>query len=178
MQKNFISILIFGGFAYIARAGIEFINPEYWNPKSYIDYLAVILTSLQDILLAAILFTMLKLVPDRRELKKKIWSLTITISAFGSLVSGIGNFLEDAMSFKQVGSFMFTYGGLIGGISLMIVFGFSLTIAELRKRWAWFYLIPLVSVIMFSDFGGFITGAALLILSSIEKRYLFTIEKD
>lgn len=170
MRKGFVSTLIIGGIIHLVRAGIEFLNPVYWDPSTWFDYSAVILTTLQEILFALVLLFMLRLAPPLKGIMAKIWRLVITVAILGSFISGVGNLLEDAFRLSEIGNFMFSYGGLGGGIGLMLTFFSALTLSEIRGRWSWFYIVPLLAVIFFSDYGGFITGLGLIILSISENR--------
>jgi len=137
-----------------ARAFLELTEPAYYSPESFLDYAAVILTSLALLGFAGGLLSMWGRRPIRRG------SFLLLIAGLGITVEALGNFLEDVMDL-EVGGHLYTIGGITGAISLLIASIAVLTVGHLR--WVGVFLLATIAGSVFPDDGGqFVTGISLV----------------
>jgi hypothetical protein len=158
-----------GGFVWIGRAAQGLFDPDYWNPRTTFDYLAVVGTSIQWLLLSAILWGVYRKYPLPASYKQRIWQIGIIIAVVSAIVVSVSNFVEDAIDISSFGS-MYVYSsfGLILGL-LLAEIG-ALLHTNVRVRFGW--LIFACFLGGFDHFGGgFITGFTFLVMGWQEGRY-------
>lgn len=56
--------LLFGGLTWLSRAALEFAQPNYYNPRTLLDYSAVISSTLAYFFLAAVLWVFFINIPS------------------------------------------------------------------------------------------------------------------
>lgn len=143
------------GVAIITRAIIGLADPTYWNPESLLDYTAAILSTIAWVLAGAALILWFLATPEHR----LRWFLLI--AGVGVAVSGVGNLLEDVFD-MPVGEFLFTIGGMVGALALMMATLAVLTVAG-PVRWSAAFLFLFVAGSTFPDDGGeFVMGASII----------------
>jgi len=148
---------IAAGVLVVIRAAIEWADPVYWNPSSLLDYSAAVLTTVTWIV-TGIAFTLWwGTTPIRRG------SLLLLVAGIGTAVSGIGNFLEDVLGL-EFGELLFTYGGMIGALAILLAAVSMLTVRH-PLRWTALLLLTFVGGGIFPDSGGqFVSGTSLVAL--------------
>jgi hypothetical protein len=164
-----IYLLILGGIAYISRALIELSNPNYWRPETFLDYAAVYLSTTLWLVHGLILAIMVKIAELEPGIRKTAWVIAMLVAAFGFAMSGIGNLLEDALGFREVGGFLFSLG-IVGAFGLILASIAIWFLPTIRARWGWFLVIPLAAMIISFDNSAFVTGPAMLFLASLEAK--------
>ena len=139
----------------VGRAVIELAAPAYYDPVTLLDYTAAIGSTVAWGAMAVALFFWWRITAERR------WAAFLLLAAFGVLVSSVGNLLEDVFD-AGFGEFLFSYGGMVGAISMMV----ASVVALLwwgQLRWSGLFLLGIVAGSTFPDDGGeFLTGASLI----------------
>lgn len=140
-----------------ARAAIALTSPSYWSPVSFVDYSAVVGTTLAW-LVAAVAIVLLAQRPPLRRAR-----LVLIVAAVGTAISAVGNLLEDYFD-VPFGGDLFVWGGLVGAIGLVLGSVLTLTVKD-RLRWAGVFLLGFIAGGVFPDDGGeFLSGVSLLAL--------------
>ena len=139
----------------VGRAVIELAEPAYYNPVTLLDYTAAIGSSVAWGAMAVALFLWWRVTARRQ------WAIFLLLAAVGVLVSSLGNLLEDVFD-VGFGEFLFSYGGMMGAISLMVAAVVALVWWG-HVRWSGLFLLGIVAGSIFPDDGGeFLTGASLM----------------
>jgi hypothetical protein len=120
-----------GGVVWFARAVIELYRPDYWNPRTPLDYAAVAGTSLALLTLAFGLwgFYLYKPAPPSRA--QSVWRGAVMATCGSATIVGISNFIEDALGVQGlgfvwvIGILTLLTGLLIAGVSALWVKAFS-----------------------------------------------------
>lgn len=156
MKQRPIAIsFLAAGLLTVGRAAIELADPAYYNPLTLLDYTAAIGSTVAWGAMAVALFLWWRVTAHRRG------AIFLLLAAVGVLVSSLGNLLEDVFNLG-FGEFMFSYGGMIGAISLMAasVVAFA---GWGQLRWSGLFLLGIVAGSIFPDNGGeFLIGASLI----------------
>jgi len=164
IRNWFVFFSFTSGFIWIGRALIEVIfKPDYWNPQSFIDYLAVLGTSIGLLSLAAMLWLIHTRNRPQGSIRKWFWRIGMLLSIGGGLVAGLANFGEDWIGIKDLGTFfIFGFMGLFAGL---LISGIS-TIgnAALPKLFGWLLVACAISIGFSDQGGGIIVGFCLLVL--------------
>lgn len=147
--------LIGAGALIVIRASIELADPVYWAPTSLLDYAAVVLTTLAWVAAGWAFISWSRSTSIRR------CALPLLLAGIGTLVSGIGNLLEDLFDL-EFGGLLYSWGGITGALSALLAAALMLP-ARHPLRWAAFVLIGFVAGSFFPDAGGeFLSGLSLL----------------
>lgn len=155
-----------GGILVVTRAVVELADPVYWNPSSLLDYAAALLTTLAWVVTGVAFILWWRTSPIRRG------SVFLLAAGIGTALSGVGNLLEDVFDL-DFGELLFTYGGMIGAISVLIAAVSMLTVHS-PLRWAALPLFTLLAGGIFPDDGGqFVTGVSLVALGAWLFRFRF-----
>ncbi len=156
MKLRPIAISFFAaGFLTIGRAGIELAEPAYYNPVTLLDYTAAIGSTVAWGAMAVALFLWWRINAKRRG------AIFLLLAAVGVLVSSIGNLLEDVFD-VSFGEFLFSYGGMMGAISMIVASAIALLWWP-QLRWSGLFLLGIVAGSIFPDDGGeFLMGASLI----------------
>jgi len=160
----FTRVLLIGGLIWIGRAMLEFSRPSYWNPRTFLDYVAVIGTSLAFLFLSAALWGLYRLFPLPTSGKQKVWLVGMVLAILASTMVGISNFFEDALGVNVIG-FMYGFGGLGIVVGLLIASIGAFLHTEVRLRLGWFLLACLIGIAFLDSGGGFVVGIAFWILA-------------
>ena len=168
-ERWFVPALVLGGLIWIGRALLEFSEPNYWNPRTTLDYVAVVGTSLAFIFLSAVLWGLYHLYPLPASGKQKVWLVGMALAILASAVVGVSNFIEDALGVKALGV-MFGYGGLGLMFGLLLATLGAFLQPQIRSRLGWFLLACLVGIAIPDSGGGFVIGIAFWILAWMESR--------
>lgn len=125
LRGSVTAVLIIGGLVWIVRAGLDVVfQPDYWNPRTSVDYTAVAGTSLALLLLGlGVWIIHLKQQPPGKW-HTWLWRMGIMLACGGALVAGIANFGEDWIAIKSLGTF-FVIGSLAMFVGLLLA-GISL----------------------------------------------------
>ena len=143
------------GVLVIVRAAMELADPVYWEPVSFLDFSAVILTTVGWV--AAGWAVML--LSRRPELGRA--SLVLAIAGMGLVVEGVGNLLEDLFDLTWGGD-LYSWGGIIGAIALIVGSVLALTVGH-RLRWSALFLLVFIAGGIFPDDGGLFVGGLSLV---------------
>ncbi len=120
-----------------------------------LDYTAAIGSSVAWGVMAVALFLWWRMNANRRG------AVFLLLAAVGVLVSSIGNLLEDVFD-VGFGESLFSYGGMIGTISLMVASAVALLWWG-QLRWSGLFLLGIIAGSIFPDDGGeFLIGASLI----------------
>jgi hypothetical protein len=113
---------------------------------SVLDYTAAILTTVAWAVtgVAFVLWWQAKL--ERRV------AVLLLVAGFGTVVSGVGNLLEDVFALA-FGEYLFTYGGMTGVIAMVAAGVLWLTVNDVL-RWSGLFLLALIVGSVFPDDGG------------------------
>ena len=159
--------LIAAGLAWLARATIGLYKPDYWSPRTPLDYAAVVGTSLALLLLAVGLWGFYLQNPVSPGRAQTIWRMGIVVACISALTIGLSNFIEDALNVNGlgyvwvIGILALTAGLLIAGLSALWVKEFS--------RWVGGLLIVCVIGLLFTEANGqFGLGLALPALGIVK----------
>lgn len=146
---------VVAGVLVTGRAAIELTSPSYWSPVSVLDYSAVAGTTIAW-LVTALAVVLLAGTPQLRRAR-----LALLVAAAGTAISAVGNLLEDLFG-VALGGDLFSWGGMIGAISLLVGVLLVLTVKD-RLRWSGIFLAVFIAGGIFPDDGGqFVSGVALL----------------
>lgn len=158
--------LLAAGVVWILRAVIGLYNPDYWNPRSLLDFAAVIGTSLALVLTALGVWGFYRRHPAPPTRAHSVWRWSIYIICISALAIGISNFIEDALLVESLGyvwvfgNLALTAGLLIAGLSAFWLDGFS--------RWVGVLFLTATLGLLFTEMNGqFGVGVALIALSYI-----------
>lgn len=139
----------------VIRAVIELANPSYWSPVSFLDYSAVVGTSV------AWLITSWAISLLARHPRLRRASLALMVAAAGTAISAAGNLIEDLLD-VPLGGDLFSWGGIVGAIGLLLGSILVLTVTD-PVRWSGIFLAAFIAGGVFPDDGGqFLGGVALL----------------
>ena len=159
-------VLIIGGAIWLARFGIALLKPTYWNPRTFLDYLAVYGTTLKQWFLAAGLIGISQRYPTDTRKAPNLWSMGVKLAILMVILMGLFNLLEDAAGLKFFGNFWIM--GFMGSfIGLLLAAVGAFRHPEIPSRLGWFILAAIAG---FQDYGDVVTGTASLILALAEKR--------
>lgn len=137
------------------RAVIELAEPVYHSPVSFVDYSAVVLTTVAWLVAGWAVFLLSRRPPLRRV------SLLLLAAAVGLVVEAIGNLLEDLLD-VPFGGDLYVWGGIVGAIGLMVGSLVVLTVGH-PLRWSGLFLLGVLAGGVFPDEGGqFLSGISLL----------------
>ncbi len=137
------------------RAAIELADPVYWDPVSFLDYSAAILSTVAWVVTGIALVSWWRTTPTRRG------AVLLLIGGLGTAGSGIGNLFEDVFDL-EVGELMFTYGGLVGAVGILAGALLVLSVNS-PLRWTGLFLFGFIGGSVFPDDGGqFLSGVSLL----------------
>jgi hypothetical protein len=146
---------IAGGALALARAAVELADPVYWNPSSVLDYAAALLTTMSWVVSGVAFVLWGRTTPIRRG------AVFLLIAGISTAISGIGNLLEDVFN-VEVGELLFTYGGMVGAVAVLVAAVLVLTVRD-PLRWTALLLFGFVAGGIFPDNGGqLLTGASLV----------------
>ncbi|MGQ0605029.1 MAG: hypothetical protein ACT4QE_25395 [Anaerolineales bacterium] len=167
--KPYKHILALAGLAWLARAVIALYGPDYWSPRTPLDYAAVVGTSLGLILLALGLWGFYQHNPAPPSRAQTVWRVGVWLACASAFIVGVSNFIEDALNVKGLGYvwafgiLTLTAGLLVAGVSAFWVQGFS--------RWVGVLFIVCALGLLFAESNGwFGLGLALLALSLIKEK--------
>jgi hypothetical protein len=161
-------VLLLGGLIWVGRAVLEFTSPSYWNPRTALDYVAVVGTSLAFLFLSAALWGLYRLYPLPTSGKQKVWLVGMVLAILVSAIVGVSNFLEDALGVKAIG-FVYGFGGLGLMLGLLLATLGAFLHSEIRSRLGWFLLACVAGLALPDSGGWFVVGIAFWILAWMEK---------
>ena len=137
------------------RAGLEIADPVYWEPVSPLDYAAVVLTTVGWVAAGWAVI----LLSRRPEMRRA--SLVLGVAGVGLVIEGLGNLLEDLFDLTWGGD-LYSWGGIVGAVSLIVGCGLALTVRH-PLRWSALFLLAFVAGGIFPDDGGlFVSGLSLI----------------
>lgn len=156
-------VLVFAGLAAFGRGLLALYQPDYWNPRTALDYTAVAGTSLMRLLLGLGLWGFFRQYPVSSSRAAFIYRAGIVASCISATVIGVSNFLEDALGIQGLGDvwvsgiLVLTTGLLVSGLSAFRVQG-------LPRLTGVLLLMSAVGLLFWNSGGLFGLGLALLIL--------------
>lgn len=163
-HRGMKSLLIISGVIWIGRTVLEIaFKPEYWNPRSAIDYVAVIGTSLALLTLALGIWG-IGISQASHAQGRAVWKLGINLACLSALVVGLSNLLEDAFGVAVLG-FLFPIGIVALSIGLLMSGVAALRIPQFHRSIGWLLLLCLAGVLFLEFGGGIVVGLSLLALA-------------
>lgn len=134
---------------------MELADPVYWEPVSFLDYSAVILTTVGWVAAGWAVF----LLSRRAELARA--SAVFAIAGAGLVANGVGNLIEDLFDLAWGGD-LYSWGGIIGAVAMLVGSGLTLSVGH-RLRWSALFLLVFLAGGIFPDDGGlFVTGLSVV----------------
>ena len=162
-------VLIAAGLVWIARAGIEIIfQPDYWDPKTAVDYSAVVGTSLSYFLLALGILAIYLRIGEMSAWRRWPWRIGVIAGSFGAFLAGLGNIIEDWFRIPIFG-YVYVLGVIVSLLGLILA-GIAALGAKEISRWIGFLL--LLCAVGWSQNergGGFLVGIALILLAFLQR---------
>ena len=140
------------------RGALEFADPVYYDPTTFFDYSAAVLSSVAWLVLAVALVLWWRMKPIGGA------SVLLLLAAAGLTVSSVGNVLEDVLD-VGLGDALFTYGGLVGAVA-MLAAGLALLPAG-DSQWPVMFVLGFVAGSTFPDSGGELVSGAFLVALGI-----------
>jgi hypothetical protein len=161
------SALIIAGLAWLVRAVIALHGPDYWSPRTPLDYAAVVGTSVALLLTAVGMWGFYHRHPAPPSRAQTVWRMGIAVTCVSALTVGVSNLIEDALNVKglgvvwAIGIVALLVGLLIAGISAFWVPGFS--------RWVSILFLLCALGLLFTEANGQLgLGLGLLALSLLK----------
>lgn len=162
--------LIGAGIAWLVRGVIAFYDPDYWSPRTPLDYAAVVGTSLALFLMAVGIWGFYLQNPAPASRAQLAWRIGITVTCVAALTISISNFTEDALGVNSLG-----YVWVIGMLALLsglLVAGFSALWVNGFSRWVGsLFLVCAAGLLLMESGGMFGIGLALLVLGGLKATY-------
>lgn len=159
--------LIAAGLAWLTRAMIGLYKPDYWSPRTPLDYAAVVGTSLALWLLALGLWGFYLQNPASPGRAQTVWRVSVGVASLSALTISVSNFIEDALHVKGlgivwvIGILSLTAGLLMAGVSAFGVQGFSRWVGTL-------FLVCAIGLLFTEANGQFGLGLAVLALAALK----------
>lgn len=162
--KPYRLILALAGLAWLARAVMALYGPDYWSPRTPLDYAAVVGTSLSLMLLAVGLWGFYHHNSTAPSRAQTVWRVGVWLTCTSAFIVGVSNFLEDAVGIKGLG-----YVWVIGVIAVfvgLLIAGVSALWVKGLGWWVGGLLLACAVGLLFIEWNGmFGLGLALLALS-------------
>ena len=159
--------LIGAGIAWLIRGVIAFYDPNYWSPRTSLDYAAVLVTSLALFLMAVGIWGFYLQNPAPASRAQMAWRIGITITCVAALTISVSNFVEDALGVRLLGSVWVT--GIVALLIGLLVAGFSALWLNGFSRWVGsLFLVCAAGLLLMESGGMFGIGLALLVLSGLK----------
>ena len=158
--------LIISGVIWIGRAVLQIaFNPNYYDPRTLIDYLAVVGTSLELLTLALGVWG-IAIAQTPVTKGKPIWNSGIILTCISAALAGIVNLVEDGLGLKTIG-FLFPFSILALTIGLLVSGLAALRIPQLHRSIGWFFILCLAGLLTVELGGGIAVGLSLVALADI-----------
>ena len=156
--------LIISGVIWIGRAVLQFaFKPDYWDPRSAIDYVAVIGTSLELLTLALGIWG-IAIAQASYTQEKVVWKIGIILTCISAILAGTVNLVEDAFGIKSIG-FLFPIGILALAVGLLVSGVAALRVAQMHRSIGWFIILCLAGLLNIEAGGGIAAGLSLVALA-------------
>jgi hypothetical protein len=169
------AVLIIGGLVWIVRAGLDVVfQPDYWNPRTNVDYTAVAGTSIALILLAVGVWAIHLRQRSQGRWRTWLWRVGIILTCGGALIAGIANFGEDWIAIKSLGTF-FVSGSLAMFVGLILGDMSAIGVASFPRWTGWLLMACALGLGRIEEEGGFIVGFALILLAVGQYRSIPTV---
>ncbi len=158
--------LIISGVIWIGRAVLQIaFSPNYYDPRTLIDYLAVVGTSLELLTLALGVWG-IAITQTLVAKGKPVWKSGIILTCISAALAGIVNLVEDGLGLKTIG-FLFPFGILALTIGLLVSGLAALRIPQLHRSIGWFFILCLAGLLTVELGGGIVAGLSLVALADI-----------
>jgi hypothetical protein len=151
---NRATAIAFGAAGFLALSGSVLhavSDPTYYDPSTFIDYLAVMSLTTIFVVTGVALLLLWRDPPVRRG------SLFLLFAGIGAAAVGLGNLSEDAFD-VEAAVWVFFGGGLLMLVSLLVAGIAALTVRSPR-RWSGLFLLLAAPGVMLG-FGGVIMGVS------------------
>jgi hypothetical protein len=156
-------VLMLAGLVAFGRGLIEQYHPDYWNPRTALDYAAVDGTSLMLLPLALGLWGFFQQHPVSSSRVATVWRAGMITSCLSAVAIGVSNFVEDALGIKRLGIVWVV--GILVLLASLLVAGFSAFWVQGLPRWTGvLLLIGAIGLLFTASVGWFGLGLALLAL--------------
>jgi hypothetical protein len=153
--------LLAAGLAWLTRAAIGLYGPDYWSPRTPLDYAAVVGTSAALILTALGVWGFYQQHPAPASRAQPVWRIGVFITCVSAFTIGVSNFIEDALNVKDLG--LVWVIGIIALLAGLLIAGLS---AFFFSRWVGLLFLVAALGLLFTEANGqFGVGLALLGLS-------------
>lgn len=155
--------LALAGLVWLARAGIALAEPDYWRPRTLVDYAAVVGTSLGLVLLAAGVGAFYRHHPAPLSRAQRAWRAGVWLTWASALTIGVSNLLEDAVGLRALGS-VWVIGIVTLLIGLLIAGASAFWVPGLRWPVGGLLLVCALGLLFIEWNGMFAMGLALFAL--------------
>lgn len=160
--------LLTAGLAWLTRAAIGLYEPDYWSPRTPLDYAAVVGTSAALILTALGVWGFYQNYPTPASRAQPVWRIGVFITCVSAFTIGVSNFIEDALNVKDL--------GLVWVIGIIVLLAGLLSAslsAFFFSRWVGLlFLVAALGLLFTESNGWFGLGLALLGLSFLKGKQL------
>lgn len=161
------SALLAAGLAWLARATIGLYRPDYWSPRTTLDYAAVVGTSAALILMALGARGFYQHHPAPPSRAQTAWRVGIPITCISAFTVGVSNFIEDALNVKGLGIVWVI--GILALLAGLLISGISAFWLPSFSRWVGILFLVCALGLLFTESNGwFGLGLALLGLSILK----------
>jgi hypothetical protein len=160
-------VLMFAGLAAFGRGLVELYQPDYWNPRTALDYTAVAGTSLMLLFLALGLWGFFRRHAVSSSRAATIYQTAIVTSCISAAIVGISNFMEDAFGIKGLG-YVWVVGILVLFASLLVAGLSAFWVQDLPLLTGVLLLISAIGLLFMDSVGLFGLGLALLALGLLK----------
>jgi hypothetical protein len=159
--------LIGAGIAWLVRGVMAFYGPDYWSPRTPLDYAAVIGASLALFLMAVGIWGFYLQNPAPASRAQTAWRVGLTVTCVAALTISVSNFIEDALGVSSLGTVWVI--GILALLVGLLVAGFSALWVNDFSRWVGsLFLVCATGLVLMESGGMFGMGVALLVLSGLK----------
>ena len=159
--------LMAAGLAWLMRAVIGLFGPDYWSPRTPLDYAAVVGTSVALVLTAVGVWGFYQHHPVGPSRAQTVWRIGIVVACVSALTIGVSNFLEDALSVKGLGGVWVI--GILSLLAGLLIAGLSAFWIKEFSRWVGaLFFICAIGLLFTETNGQFGLGLAMLALAILK----------
>ncbi len=159
-----VALFVAVGILWCVRSLQSLAEPEYWDPVSVADWLAVFSFSAALFALAVALPLLARIIGGRAV----FW--VSFVPAAGAAVSGVGNLLEDALQLGA-GNVFYVVGGLVFWVGLLVwTLVVAVTAVGRRRLMALGVVVTMIGLVLYESGGGVLVLGAWLAAAFVAVR--------
>jgi hypothetical protein len=150
-----------------ARGTMVPFQPDYWSPRTPLDYAAVVGTSLLLLFLAIGLWGFYLQHPATPSRAQVVWRISLAMSCLSAAMVAASNFFEDALGFKDLG-IVWVYGVSVLALGLLIASISAFWVQGFPKWVGGLLLVSIVGLYLMESGGLYALGLTLLALGILK----------